>query len=345
MPAISLDQYEKVLEYVVLGLHEPIMVVGQAGVGKTQKTEQFCERVDAYLCTCILGQYDTVDMRGTPWDADIGGGYHATVWRPASTLPFKGNPNFPKDKPIILFFDERTSATVPVLGVCYQIVDKRRVGEHELMDNVYIVSAGNREMDKGIVTRQPLPLCNRETWYEVGSNVDQWCIWATQKYGAKAAIFVAFLQFRKPLICTYDPAKSEKNFASPRTIEKALKYYLSDMPQDIKQASIAGAVGGGWAAEFWGFVDSWAEIAKMMPAIAANPLTAEIPAELSLQYAVAIAISGTLTEKNARVFHPYLVRMLPEFAVLAWHMAVKRDEALFETDEFLDFSHRYKVVF
>jgi hypothetical protein len=60
---------------------------------------------------------------------------------------------------------------------------------------------------------------------------------------------------------------------------------------------------------------------------------------------VAIAISGTLTEKNARVFHPYLVRMLPEFAVLAWHMAVKRDEALFETDEFLDFSHRYKVVF
>jgi hypothetical protein len=35
------------------------------------------------------------------------------------------------------------------------------------------------------------------------------------------------------------------------------------MPDHIKQASMAGAIGEGPAAEFWGFVDVWGKMPKM----------------------------------------------------------------------------------
>ena len=346
MHIINAEQLKQVIKYGVFELNEPAMVIGQFGAGKTDVITEACEENDALCAPFLMGQYDTVDMKGTPWVGSLGTeGYQATVWHPASTLPFKGNPNFPQDKKILLFLDERTSATLPVLGICYQLVQARRVGEHELMDNVYIISAGNRESDKGIVNRQPMPLCNRETWFEFGVDVDQWCTWAQKKYAHDASIFVAFLQFRKPLICTYDPAKAEKNVATPRTWEKCIKYYKATMPIDIKMAMMAGAVGDGPAAEFWGFVDSWKKIADLMPKIIKEPLTAPIPEETSLQYAVAVALSGGMKEKTVPVLHQYLCRMSPELVVLSWQLALKRDPSLFSTPEFVDFSKRYKVIF
>lgn len=342
MHTITIDQMKQVLEHGVLDLNEAVMFVGQFGAGKTAAVAEFCRERGRHYHPVLLGQYDTVDLKGTPWAGDLGGGYMATVWHPASTLPFKGNPNFPTDRPIILFLDEITSATVPVMGVCYQVVNERRLGEHELLDNVYIVCAGNRESDKGIVTRMPMPLCNRMTWYEIGVNLEVWCAWCQKAYGPAGAIFVAFLNFRKPLICTWDPAKPEKCVATPRTIEKAIRYFLSTMPHDIKVASMAGAVGDGWTAEFWGFHDSWKQISKMMAQIHKDPLKAPVPDEASLQYAAAIAISGSMNQKTVAALYSYLVRMPPEFVVLAWQMATKRDRTLYETQTFVDFSKRFK---
>lgn len=345
MHTITADQMRQIVIEVVIKLHEPVIFLGPFGAGKTQSLRQICEEEDFYLHPVLLGQYDTVDLKGTPWVSDIGDGYAATVWRPASTLPFKGNPNFPTDKPIILFLDERTSATVPVMGICYQLVDERRVGEHELMDNVFVISAGNRASDKGIVNREPMPLCNRETAFEFGIDVSTWCSSFCQpKYGKDAAIFVAFLQFRKELICTWNPDKPERVVATPRTIEKAIRYYLSTMPHDIKLAAMAGCVGDGWTAEFWGFHDSWQQIAGMMPRILKDPDKAPLQDEPSMQYALTVAISGTMDKKTITALHTYLVRMPPEFVVLAWQLATKRDKLLYQTNEFIDFSKKFKAV-
>lgn len=354
MHTITIDQVQKMVEHVAVELDEPVGILGQFGGGKTAGIEQAVERNGWHMCKVLLGQYDSVDLKGTPWDGDIGGGFHATVWRPASTLPFEGNPNFPKDKIIILFLDEITSATIPVMGICYQLTNERRIGEHKLMDNVRIVLAGNREVDKGIVNRMPMPLNNRITWAEAGLDVDTWCNWALQN--KIDPVFVAFLQFRKPLICTFDPAKPEKCVATPRTIEKAARYYAATtMPEDIRQAAMAGAVGDGWAAEFWGFVKVWHQIAGLMPSILNDPVKAKLPEETSMQYAVAVAISGEMTPKTTPIYHKYLTRMPPEFVVLAWQLAVKRDvkpgqtsakgSPLFKTAEFLDVAKRYKAVF
>ena len=352
MQLIKITDIEPILKHVVLELHETVGFLGQYGAGKTEGIEFYADKLGAVLCKVLLGQYDTVDLKGTPWVVEYDNSerglpnWQSTVWRPASTLPFKGNPNFPTDKPIYLFLDEITSATIPVMGICYQLVNERRVGEHELMDNVYVIVAGNREVDKGIVNRMPMPLNNRITWYEVGVDPEAWCIWAQRKYGEKAAIFMAFIMWRKPLLCTHDPAKPEKTVATPRTWEKCIKYFNHDpMPDKTKRMSMAGAVGDGPSAEFYGFVDVWQKVTHLMARIKKDPANAEIPDEPSLQYAVAISLSGDMNPKTVGALNTYLMRMPPEFTVIAWQLAILRDKTLFPTPEFITFSKKYKVVF
>jgi hypothetical protein len=361
MQVISIPDFIDVIHHVAVRNNQPIMGWGKPGVGKSQgvraalvrlltsmgltfdgpgfkagKTEETtCDR----LVDIRLSQYDSVDLRGIPVP-------HAgmTVWHAPITIPFKGNPNFREDDvPILLFLDEINSAAPSVAAVAYQLINDRSVGEHRLMDNVRIIAAGNREQDRGVTNRMPTPLANRFTHVEIDVDVNAWCFWA-QDEGLPAE-GIAFMQFRKPLLSTFDPSKPDKAFATPRSWEKALTYFAdSSMPDHIKQTAMAGAVGEGPSAEFWGFIDVWQKMPKMSD-IEANPDKVPVPDEAPQRYAVAVAISGTLTPKNTRPFTTYLRRMDPEFGVLAWQLAMKRDPTVSGTQDFIDFSKEFRAIF
>lgn len=361
MQVISINEMKQVLTHIMLGENEPVGLLGQFGAGKTDGVEQWTEEHDVFMCKVLLGQYDTVDLKGTPWihtfTANVAGDlgieteieFKATVWHPAATLPFRGNPNFPTDRPIILFLDEITSASIPVMAVCYQLINERRIGEHVLMDNVYIACAGNREIDKGVVNRMPKPLENRITWFEIGVELQGWSTWASRKYGTDAAMIIAFLNWKKEYLCTYDPNKAERVNATPRTWEKAIKYFRKEtIPDSIKEAAISGAVGQGVTTDLWAFKNVYHEISALMPLIRKDPMKAPIPDEMSKQYAIAVACSGEMTMKDnvsRKAFAAYLMRMTAEFTVLGWQLAVNREDPLFECDEFVKFSSKYTVVF
>lgn len=356
MHSVTIPTAKEIVRHVVFEQNEPVFFWGGFGIGKSQMMEQstkeltfrlndegvweFDKRAKPVLIDIRLSQYDSVDLRGFP---GVDAATNLTVWHAPSTLPFMGNANYPDDVPIILFFDEANAASPAVSAVAYQVVNDRRCGEHVLKPNVFIVMAGNREQDKGVTNRQPLPLANRLTHYEVVTDVKSVCLYAQAKKWP--AIFIAFINFRKPLLNTYDPAKPEKTIATPRTWEKAMKYFASSMPMEVKQASMAGAVGDGPAAEFWGFVDVWQKVKDYVPAIMKDPNRADVPSEPSMQYALTVSLSGDADLTNIGTFHTYMLRMPPEFTVLFWQLAVKRDEDLFGTPEFVQFSKKYKVLF
>lgn len=341
MQTISIPDMKEVIHHVGVRHQEPCMFWGKPGVGKSEGVRQAAADHDAALVDIRLSQYDSVDLRGIPVPTQ-----GMTVWHAPITLPFKGNEVFEKldsDKPIFLFLDEINSAAPSVAAVAYQLINDRAVGEHKLLDNVVVIAAGNREQDRGVTNRMPTPLANRFTHYEIDVEVDSWCFHAQQQGWSPEGI--AFMQFRKPLLCTFDPSKPDKAFATPRTWEKALNYYAdAKMPDHIKQASMTGAVGEGPAAEFWGFVDVWAKMPKMSD-IEAKPDKIPVPEEAAMRYAVAVAVSGTMTPKNIPSFAIFLDRMDPEFGVLAWQLALKRDATVCGTKEFIDFSKKYRSIF
>ena len=343
MQVIDMATMKEAIKQIVIRKNRPCIFIGPSGCGKTEGADQVWTEEDIFLARFLLGQYDSVDLKGTPW-VRTRDGYQDTVWHPASTLPFEGNPAFPDDRIILLHFDEATSGTVPVLGIMYQLTQERRVGEHKLKDNVRIMLSGNRESDKGIVNRFPMPLCNRLTWYELQPTVQAFSLHA-QKIGVDP-VCVAFLNWQKTKLHTFDPKSPDKVFATPRSWVTAMEYYSdTKMSAALKEASISGSIGAGVCAEFYAFVEHWRMIAKLMPSILKTPDKAEVPTEPSMQYAVAVSISGSMKDNHTcTAYNTYLKRMPPEFMVMAWSLAIARDENLRKMDAFMAFSKANKAI-
>jgi len=341
MPNISMGELPDFVSFVVTELKEPLMIWGGFGIGKTRVMEQAAEEAGAFLVPILLSQYESVDIRGLP-SPDLK--TDSTRWLKASTFPFKGNKGFPTDRPIWVFLDEMTSSTQPVMAVGYQLVNDLRVGEFELMDNVRIIAAGNREQDKGIVNRMPMPLNNRFVHCEAIVDVDAFTEWGTSV--GLPAVGMAFIQWRKQLLHNYDPKKSGKVVATPRSWEKAFRAYGNEKASDIhKEWAMAGAVGSGPTAEFMGFVKIWQRVRGMLKDIMQNPESAPLLEDQSEMYAVAVSLSGEMSKKTADAIYKYLTRMEPMYTVLAMTLACRRDREISETDAFMNFATKYKAVF
>lgn len=348
MLTLDIPGMQKLIKHVALDMREPVMLWGSPGVGKSEGVRQACKEANGHLVDIRLSQYDSVDLRGIPVaDMDT----RMTVWNAPATLPFKGNPNFAgmDDRPIFLFLDEITSAAPAVAAVAYQLVNDRAVGEHELMDNVVVVAASNRDGDGGVTNRMPTPLANRFTHAEVDVDVDAWCHWA--QLNDLHPMGIAFVQFRKDMLNMFkrETAIRDKAFATPRTWEKALRYYASSMPEETKRAAMQGAIGA-VAIEFWGFVDVCKDLPSL-DAIRKDPHAVDVPDEAAVRYATAVAVSGAMTKDDVSAFHTYLTRMDPEFMVLAWSLAIRRETARFEgmapitqTSEFVKLAKDYREV-
>jgi hypothetical protein len=357
MKLVSVEVMMSVADHVAVRLREPLIIWGQPGGGKSEGIGQLALMHDATIengrfCPVMLSQYDSVDLRGTPGTDEED---DLTVWRPPSTLPFKNNKRFAKmtKGKIFLFLDELTSAPHSVAAVAYQLVNDRRVGEHELMDNVVVIAAANRDGDRGVTNRMPTPLANRFTHIELGLDAEVWAQYASSKGVAPEGI--AFLLWQKTLLSTFmipvkdDPntltVTTAKNFATPRTWMKAFKYYADpDMPEDVKRIAMEGAVGEAPAAQFWGFIDTWHKVTPLSK-ILADPEGVPVPEEESLLYATTLSVSGAMDLKTTPALYKFLKRLDPEYTVLAWQLAVKRDKAIYTTKEFIPFSAEYKAIF
>jgi hypothetical protein len=336
---ITIDRMPSLIQHVVIGLDQPAYFHGEPGCGKTEGLAQACEDLDVDLIDFRAGQFDSVDFRGLPIANREA---RMTEWLMNGLLPFEGNAKFDPDRKKLVFADEMNAALLPVQGVLYQLFQERRIGEFKLQPNTYLCAAGNRDGDRGATNRLATPLANRFIHYGVAPDAKAWSHWASG-HGMPSEL-IAFLLFRTELISTFDPSKPDKAFATPRTWEKVGRIYHTPLGEEDKMASIQGAVGEGPAVEFWGFVD----VIKDMPSIAEiekNPNKVEVSERPEIRYAVAAGIAGSMSQKSARPFDTYLRRMDPEFGIMAWQLALKRDRTLSATPEFIDYSKTYRAVF
>jgi hypothetical protein len=325
---LNISKIKSLLQVVAVDNREPVMLWGQPGGGKSEGVQQLARDNNAELVDIRLSQYDSVDLRGIPTVTN-----GLTTWNAPATLPFIGNDAFPDDRKIILFLDEINSAAPSVAAVAYQLINDRAVGEHKLKPNVIVIAAGNRESDRGVTNRMPTPLANRFTHVEVEVDAETWIDWAMDN--GVHPLFAAFFKFRPELISTFDPAKPDKAFATPRTWWKANKYFATGMNSELMNAAIAGAVGAGPAAEFMGFTQIWKDMPDLKQLIK-NPAKAALPDGVGMSYAVAVGLSGMMNLTNVDDVHTYLDRLNPEYVVCAWTLAIKRDKTLATSACFVD---------
>lgn len=267
----------------------PVFLWGPPGIGKSEVVQDITDELGGYMYDLRMAQMEPTDVRGIPYfNKEIG----KMDWAEPIDLPSE---EICAQYPIVvLFLDEMNSAPPAVQAAGYQLILNRRIGKYKLPANVVIVAAGNRDSDKGVTYRMPMPLANRFVHIEMRYDFNAWQQWAVNK-GVHQDV-VGYLSFAKQDGYDFDAKGSSRAFATPRSWS-----FVSDLLQDDSVDNdtlfnlIAGSIGDGLAVKFM----AHRKVAGQMP----NPadiLSGKVKElkvkEISAQYSLVTAMCYELRE-------------------------------------------------
>lgn len=222
----------------------PVFLWGPPGIGKSEVVSEITEELGGFMIDLRMAQMEPTDIRGIPFfNKELG----KMDWAPPIDLPDEELAS--KYPIVVLFLDEMNSAAPSVQAAGYQLILNRRVGKYVLPDNVVIVAAGNRETDKGVTFRMPMPLANRFIHVEMRPDFASWQMWAADKMVHPDVI--GYLSFAKQDLYDFDSKSASRAFATPRSwtfVSELLKD--ADVDSETLFTLVAGAVGEGLAAKF-----------------------------------------------------------------------------------------------
>jgi hypothetical protein len=267
----------------------PVFLWGPPGIGKSEVVAGIAKDMNGLMIDLRMAQMEPTDIRGIPYfNKELG----KMDWAPPIDLP---DQELASQYPIvILFLDEMNSASPAVQAAGYQLILNRCVGKYKLPDNVVIVAAGNRDSDKGVTYRMPMPLANRFIHLEMRADFTSWQNWAVESKIHKDV--VGYLSFAKQDLYDFDSKASSRAFATPRSW-----CFVSDLLQDetmdidTQFNLIAGAVGEGLATKF----SAHRRMAGKMPEpsdILSGKVKDLAVKEVSAMYALAIAMCYELKD-------------------------------------------------
>ena len=270
-------------------IKRPVFLWGPPGIGKSEVVAEVTEELGGLMIDLRMAQMEPTDIRGIPYFNKDNG---KMDWAPPVDLPDEDLAS--KYPIVVLFLDEMNSAPPAVQAAGYQLVLNRQVGKYKLPDNVVIVAAGNRDSDKGVTYRMPMPLANRFVHLEMRPDFNAWQLWAVDKKIHKDV--VGYLSFAKQDLYDFDNKSSSRAFATPRTW-----CFVSDLLQDETSDTdtqfnlISGAIGEGLAVKF----AAHRKLAGKMPEpsdILAGKVKDLQVKEVSAMYSLAISMCYELKE-------------------------------------------------
>ena len=224
--------------------NRPSFLWGPPGVGKSELVEEITNELGGHMIDLRMAQMEPTDIRGIPFfNKDLG----VMDWAPPIELPTE---ELASQYPcIVLFLDEMNSAPPAVQAAGYQLVLNGRVGKYVLPKNVHIIAAGNRDSDKGVTYRMPMPLANRFIHLEMRPDFASWQNWAIENQVHEDV--VGYLSFAKQDLYDFDAKSSSRAFATPRTWTFVSQLLQEDeMEPETLYNLVAGTVGEGLATKF-----------------------------------------------------------------------------------------------
>jgi hypothetical protein len=226
-----------------LEVRRPVMIWGPPGIGKSEIVQSIGDELNRRVIDIRLALWEPTDIRGIPY---YDSAHKEMRWSPPSEFPKEIGDNS------LIFFDELPSAVPSVQAASYQLIHNRKVGEYKLPDGVDVISAGNRENDRGVTYKMPSPLLNRFIHLELKSDFTDWLNdWAIPKKADNS--IVSFLSWSKKDLFDFDPKSASKAFATPRSwsfVNDILRSEKAKNSENLLTALIAGCVGEGLAISF-----------------------------------------------------------------------------------------------
>lgn len=197
----------------------------------------------------------------------------------------------------ILFLDEINAAPQSVQAAAYQLILNRKVGAYRLPEGVSICAAGNRETDKAVTFRMPSALANRFVHFEMMVNSEDWIDWAVRN--SVNADVVGFISAFPNRLFDFDPKKSGKAFATPRSWTFVSELLDDSLPEHLNKVMVAGTVGQEQAHDFMQHVRLKGKLPEPRDVVTGKVTklnTADKAIDVSAKYSLVIGMCYALSE-------------------------------------------------
>ena len=272
----------------LLKSREVPMIWGPPGIGKSDIALSIANDTKRRLIDIRLALWDPTDIRGIPY------------FEPETKQMLWATPSeFPKiatDNSIILL-DELPSAVPTVQVGAYQLTLNRKIGTYTLPDGVDVMAAGNRENDRGVSYKMPSPLANRMTHLEMKVDFNDFQSWAINN-GIENSI-LSYLSWAKQDLFDFDPQRSNKAFATPRSWHKVSNIIKNsqDCPESILTALIGGTVGDGLAVKYMAHRKLSAKLPKSEDILSGKLKNFKYGKDISILYSLVVNCCYELRER------------------------------------------------
>lgn len=292
-----------------------VMLWGPPGVGKSEviqhtlakKIEKNTGKKVVFTDVRLL-LFNPVDLRGIPVPDKA---HEYTKW--LKPLIFNMDPD--ENVINILLLDEISAAPPAVQAAAFQLTLDRKIGEHKLPDNVIVLAAGNRVVDKGVAYKMPTPLANRMTHFEIKADLDDWKEWAIPN--DIHPLVVGYLNWQQNKLHSFNPSHDDLAFPTPRAWSFVSKYLKIANGIDRAYPMIAGTIGEGTAVEFKAFANTYGKLPDINKIMDGE--TVNVPNQPDIMYALSAALTsraGKAKEQQLKNITLFTMTLPKEFAVL-----------------------------
>lgn len=305
----------------LISKQRPAFIWGPPGVGKSDTVRAVAKDGGFELRDVRLSLCDPVDLRGFPTIDTV---KKQMRWLPANFLPTKGKG--------ILFLDEFNGAPQSVQAAAYQLVLDRKLGEYELPTGWNIIAAGNRAGDRSVVHAMPSALANRFIHLDFDVSNDDWNIWA-QDNNIHLDIR-SYMRAFPANLHNFDPATNPRAFPTPRSWSFVNDIYGAKLQPDDEYETIKGTIGEGAAVSFLAHVKNLHGL-PTVDQVLMDPDGAKLPTNSSAQYAMVEALHPKVTTNNVGRVMTYIKRMPMEYQTIFIRAAIRRDEKLTGTKDYM----------
>lgn len=300
--------------------HEPTLIKGAPGIGKTDIVEAAAMELGYDLLVSHPVTADPTDAKGLPWKLD---GRDSATFLPYGDLEIALHAT----KPLVWFLDDLGQASPAVQASFMQLILSRRINGHRLPDHVTFVAATNRRSDRAGVSGILEPVKSRFTIVELKTVFADWREWAVGH--AVPAPLVAYLSSKPDSLCDFSPTQDITNSPNPRNWAAVGRWQDRIADDELRVLAFAGRVGEAHAVGYNAFLELL-EKAPDPDAILQDPVNTPLPDqnEPSICYAVALAIAYRADAKTLGAIFTYAERMyqaeMPEYSTLAMRDSVTK---------------------
>lgn len=266
------------------------------GEGKTTGVEDKIEAMGGHLISVVPAQFDAGELGGFPY-------------RNGDTM-VRARPFFmPTEEEaakysfIAIFGDELPQSPKANQNVWAQLVNERRIGEHLLPDNVFLVCAGNPLVAQAGTNPMPSHLKDRLTHLHITTDHDGFREYALSK--GFDPLITSYIHERPEWLQKFDPKVDAS--PSPRSWERANSIIKLNLPEEIENHALCGQLGEGATADFFGYKKIWRKLPKAHD-VFANPAGHEIPTDPSILYALCSSLAHKANKSNIKALITYVER-------------------------------------